>query len=167
MARVISLDKWDVMIISPLNRFVESVLLIIFETSSSPVESFFNIFTTTTVIWFCMSYLWLSNDEFVSVPNALFNVLFAKAWVWVGGIDVEIRWDYCTSLTSTLDQLRVMLPLTLLQKDVRTGCPGTHFEALVRLVVLYNLSSWEFFLKYLSYLPLLLSYRKAFIVSRV
>ena len=86
MARVISLDKWDVMIISPLNRFIESVLLIIFETSTSPVESSFNISTTTIVTKFCMSYLRLSNDEFVSAPNALFIVLFAEAWVWVGGM---------------------------------------------------------------------------------
>ena len=62
-------------------------------------------------------------------------------------VDVVTHWDYCTSLMLTLDQLRVILPSTLLQKDVRTGCPGTPSEGLVRLIVLYNLPSWEFFLK--------------------
>lgn len=31
-------------------------------------------------------------------------------------VDVATRWNYCISLMSTLDQLRVMLPSTLLQK---------------------------------------------------
>ena len=61
-------------------------MLIIFKTSSSLVESSFNISTTTAVTWFCKSSLWLSSDKFVLMPNALFNVLFTKAWVWVGGM---------------------------------------------------------------------------------